>query len=169
MLSKMTAWGVGPRIALISLSYYALVILVHILLPGRFVVTSGHSIVFLIVGIGLILFGLFLWFSGARIIDKAFDDGVLLTTGVYALVRHPMYAGFILFIAPGIAVCIRSWLLLTPSIFAYIVFRMLIREEDAYLEGKFGRTFLDYKAGVNAIVPFIRFQRKSSAAAKADR
>ena len=164
MLSKMTAWGVGPKIAFISLSYYAVVIFLHILLPGQFTVTRGYSIVFLVVGISLILCGIFLWVSGARIIDKAFDNGTLLTNGVYAFVRHPMYSGFIVFIAPGVAICFRSWLLLTPSVLAYVVFRILIREEDAYLEGKFGQTFRDYKARANAIVPFIRFHRRCNIA-----
>jgi protein-S-isoprenylcysteine O-methyltransferase Ste14 len=113
----------------------------------------------------LILSGIYLWVSGARIIDKAFDSGVLLTRGVYAFVRHPMYSGFIVFIAPGIAICFRSWLLLTPSILAYVVFRILIREEDEYLEGRFGQAFLDYRSRVNAIIPFIRIQGDKRAAA----
>jgi protein-S-isoprenylcysteine O-methyltransferase Ste14 len=165
----MTAWGVGPKIAFISLSYYAVVVFLHILLPGQFVTTRGYSIMFLIPGICLILFGIYLWASGARIIDKAFDRGVLLTRGVYAFVRHPMYSGFIVFIAPGIAICLRSWLLLTPPMLAYLVFRTLIKEEDAYLEGKFGQVFLDYRSRVNAIIPFIRIRRSKRAAANISR
>jgi protein-S-isoprenylcysteine O-methyltransferase Ste14 len=165
MRNRMTAWGVGPKIAFISLFYCPAVIFLHILMPGQFVVTRGHSVVFFFPGIGLILSGIYLWVSGARIIDKAFDSGVLLTRGVYAFVRHPMYSGFIVFIAPGIAICFRSWLLLTPSILAYVVFRILIREEDEYLEGRFGQAFLDYRSRVNAIIPFIRIQGDKRAAA----
>jgi protein-S-isoprenylcysteine O-methyltransferase Ste14 len=131
MRNKMTAWGVGRKLAGFPLKYYALTVILHILMPSRFFITKTPHIVFPV-------------------------KGELLTTGIYAFVRHPMYSGMVFFISPGIALCFRFWLLLTPSLLAYVLFRILIKEEDTYLEQKFGQAFLDHKSRVNAIIPFIR-------------
>lgn len=153
----MTAWGIGLRLAAVSLGYLLIAAIAHFNDPDLMLMTRAPAIVFPIIGIILIVIGLAMWASGARIIDKAFDEGKLLTSGVYAIVRNPMYSGLIVFVAPGIALSFRSWPLLTVPIVAYIGFRFLIHKEEKYLEDKFGQQYLDYKSNVNSIIPFVRF------------
>jgi len=152
--NKMNAWGIGPKLAFLSLLYLVLASFFHFSRPDIFTLTQIPFTISTIVGTLLIVVGLTMWACGARIIDKAFTEGRLITTGVYALVRNPMYSGFIVFIAPGIALWFRSWILLTVPVIAYIIFKMLIKSEDTYLEKKFGQEFLEYKTRVNALIPF---------------
>ena len=159
MSNRMTAWGVGPRLAFISLAYFALAAIVHISNPGLFVMAETPHVVFPIVGTTLIVIGLVLWALAVREIDLAFSEGRLLTRGAYAIVRNPMYSGFIVFVAPGIALWLRSWPLLTVPLVAGMAFKLLIKKEENYLEEKFGQAYLDYEAKVNALVPFVRFPR----------
>jgi protein-S-isoprenylcysteine O-methyltransferase Ste14 len=125
MSNKMTAWGIGPRLAFISLAYFALAAIIHISNPGLFVMTQTPHIVFPIVGTTLIVIGLVLWASAVREIDRAFCEGRLLTKGAYAIVRNPMYSGFIVFVAPGIALWLRSWPLLTVPLVTGMLFKLL--------------------------------------------
>jgi|GEM_PF-323333 len=155
---RMTAWGVGPKIACISLTYLAFAIIIQVKYPGITLMTTNRNIIFYTLGSVFILVGLIIWASGARIIDKAFNENKLLTDGIYSIVRHPMYSGFIVFISPGIALIFRSWPLLSASIVAYIVFKLLIPQEENYLEMKFGQAYIQYKSRVYAIIPFLHFK-----------
>jgi protein-S-isoprenylcysteine O-methyltransferase Ste14 len=72
----------------------------------------------------------------------------IVSRGVYRLTRNPMYVGMALLqtaIAIGWA---NGWiLLLVPAVLA-IVQSTAIRHEEAYLERKFGESYLAYKRSV---------------------
>jgi protein-S-isoprenylcysteine O-methyltransferase Ste14 len=155
----MTAWGVGRGLGRITYSYLAFTIILHIIRPDIFTITQIPFLASAILGTILIIIGLVMWALGARIIRKAFHEGRLLTKGVYAIVRNPMYSGLIVFISPGIALWFRSWLIFTVPIVAYIAFKLLIKEEENYLKEEFGQEYLDYKSKVNALIPFPHFSK----------
>ena len=94
-------------------------------------------------------------FAG-QAIDGAYGEDDLATTGIFGLVRHPIYSAWIVFLIPGLAVLSRSWLLLPTPLAAYLVFKLRIWKEDAYLEDRFGQQYLDYRRHVNEIVPWPR-------------
>ena len=88
----------------------------------------------------------------------AYNRGQLATSGIYGLVRNPMYSAWILFVIPGLVVLTRSWpLFLTPFV-AYAAFKLLIRREYGYLRGKFGPSYTEYAERVNELVPMPRFR-----------
>lgn len=162
---RISVWGVGPRMVLFCLPNLALAILVHIMEPELTITPSPIHAISLI-GAFLIVVGICLWAPGARRIDRAFHKGELLTDGVYSIVRHPMYSGIIVFIIPGIAFLLNFWSLMTVSFVAYIVFRLLIKDEDIFLEQKFGESFLEYKLKVNALIPYVSFHKQPNSLTK---
>jgi hypothetical protein len=83
-----------------------------------------------------------------------------VTSGVFGLVRHPVYSAWIVFNIPAIALLFRSWPLLLTPLLAYAVFKLSIRTEDEYLESRFGPEFLDYRARVNELIPVPRFRQR---------
>jgi protein-S-isoprenylcysteine O-methyltransferase Ste14 len=83
----------------------------------------------------------------------------LVTSGVFGIVRHPIYAAWIVFNLPGIALLCRSWPMLGAAVVAYAVFKLSIKREDDYLEQRFGQAYRDYRSRVNEIVPFPRQRR----------
>lgn len=84
--------------------------------------------------------------------------GDLVTHGLYDRVRHPQYAGMIVFIVGALV----QWptlptLVMAPVLVAAYV--RLARREDAELEAVFGDTYRQYRALVPAFVPQIQYRR----------
>jgi protein-S-isoprenylcysteine O-methyltransferase Ste14 len=70
----------------------------------------------------------------ARALNRAYKRDELVSSGVFALARHPIYSAWIVLIAPGLALLSRSWLQLLTPLVAYAVFKLLIHQGDEYLE-----------------------------------
>jgi len=73
---------------------------------------------------------------------------VILDKGLYAYSRNPIYVGMILaYIA--VAIGAMSYLALALLLLVLLIIRYhVIAREEAYLERKFGDTYLNYKARV---------------------
>ncbi len=68
--------------------------------------------------------------------------------GVYRLTRNPMYLSLAL-LQSGIGIGVGNlWILLLVPLACFFVYKTAIRHEEAYLERKFGTTYLDYKNSV---------------------
>lgn len=88
----------------------------------------------------------------ARVTIK--EDHQLIQNGPYALVRHPIYSGFILAYL-GTAIVygeIRGLLGVALSALGWV---LKLRTEEALLSEQFGSAYLDYKRRVKALVPFV--------------
>lgn len=69
----------------------------------------------------------------------------IITTGLYAHSRNPIYATFCL-INIGVGCYLNSlWVLISFLPSAFLVYHIAIRREEAYLEAKFGKEYLRYK------------------------
>jgi len=82
-------------------------------------------------------------------------DDRLITTGIRARVRHPVYLGhlceiFAWSVGTGLLIC---WLL---TAFAIATGAVMIRMEDAELQKRFGEQFLAYRGRVPALLPKLR-------------
>ena len=82
-------------------------------------------------------------------------DDRLITTGIRARVRHPVYLGHLCemlawSIGTGLFVC---WLL---TLFAMVTGAVMIRMEDAELEKRFGAPYSIYRDRVPALLPKLR-------------
>ena len=89
--------------------------------------------------------------SGRRTRNRKAD--VLNTTGMYSIVRHPLYLGNYL-MALGAFLFPRTWFL--PVIFslAFILhYERVIFSEEEYLESKFGDEFRAWAAKIPIIIP----------------
>lgn len=76
------------------------------------------------------------------------DSTSLVSTGVYAITRNPIYLGMLLVLIAG-ALCLTSlWALLAPLSFALYITRFQIIPEERALETLFGLAFADYKRRV---------------------
>ncbi len=82
-------------------------------------------------------------------------DQRLVTTGIRARVRHPVYLGHLCemlawSVGTGLAVC---WLL---TAFAIATGAVMIRLEDAELQKRFGQEYERYRFSVPAVIPRLR-------------
>jgi protein-S-isoprenylcysteine O-methyltransferase Ste14 len=154
---NMTVLGIAPKLGIVFFVSLFFTLALQLKRPELFTITQVPYPVLIILGALFIIIGLLLWASSARVVDKAFKEGKLLTTGIYGIVRNPLYSGLAIFFSTGLALCLRSWVMLIVPVVSYIAFKLLIPAEDKYLLEKFGQQFLEYKSSVNAIIPFPHF------------
>ena len=150
---QMTRWGIGPKFTIISLIYAAIVFTIQNTLLSEFRFVIYSTLINKILGVVLILIGFVIFLIPAFTIDKYFYEGKLCTKGVYAYLRHPIYAAWISFIVPGFVIFRGSILGITIPIFMYIIFRVLIPAEEKYLLDKFGDEYVEYRSKVGAVFP----------------
>ena len=73
---------------------------------------------------------------------------VLVTDGAYAWTRNPGYLGlWIALTGVGLAFAL-DWLLIMIGPLSVLVSLVVVRREEAVLEQRFGRAYLDYKQRV---------------------
>jgi protein-S-isoprenylcysteine O-methyltransferase Ste14 len=85
----------------------------------------------------------------------------LTTTGIYSVVRHPLYLGNFL-ILTGMALWPHTWWLvaLSTCLFALFYERIMVAEE-AFLRERFGEAFETWAAATPAFIPKLRGWRPS--------
>jgi protein-S-isoprenylcysteine O-methyltransferase Ste14 len=147
MEKKMSVMGVGAKIAIPILVYLIAAEAVSLLTAPLFTITAQYSVL-LVIGIALAVIGFSLNLLAAFAMLKAHKDGRLATGGLYKIFRDPMYVLQICLTLPGLFLLFNSWLVLAGVIPAYIAYRVFVREEHAYLAGKYGDVYTRYVAGV---------------------
>ncbi len=157
MTNRLSRWGVGPRIMLTAGGYACLAGIATYLRPEACLIRSIPYPVFLLVGAVLMLVGIPMLVVAGRAAMRAYNQDKLATTGIFSLTRNPIYAAWIVFIVPGLAVLARSWPLLLTPLVAYAAFKVWIKKENDYLEQRFGNDYREYRARVNELIPLPRF------------
>ena len=118
---------------------------------------------FFVLGIALVIGGLFFRFWAIQTLGKFFrtrvmiqDEHRLITSGPYKYLRNPSYTALLL-ILPGFGFGIGNWLsalvLFAAGVIAY-AWRIAVVEEPA-LAKQFGEEFQAYKKKTWALIPFI--------------
>jgi methanethiol S-methyltransferase len=110
----------------------------------------------------VLIIGGFLLLSAAwRVLYQAQREHALATQGVYAFMRHPQYAGFILIMS--------GFLLQWPTILTLAMFPVLVtmyvllaRREERDAIAAFGDAYLRYRAQTPAFFPHWKTQRSAS-------
>ena len=159
---KMPAFGVGPIYVITCLILTIVALCLHLkgyLYQGEL---NKGKIIFIISGILLILFGIFLWVQAVIVekINKKVKEKKLITSGVYSFVRNPVYSAFI-FIFTGILLLTANFfLLILPFIFGALLTILMKNTEEKWLKNEFGKEYEIYLKEVNRVIPWIR--RKSN-------
>src|SRR5579864_9172449 len=78
----------------------------------------------------------------------------LITTGPYAVVRHPIYTGILTgFLGMAIAISqVRGFIVV---VLIFVVFWLKLRMEEAWMRSQFGETYAGYARQTAALVPYI--------------
>lgn len=152
----MRIWGVGIRLLVLTFLYGMFMLGVDRLIfqvsnPAWFPDGVLYPVLITLLVIGIP----YLVLSGKKL-TADFDGKSLITDGVFGYVRNPIYSAWILFIIPAVCLLSRSVLVMTTPVFAYLLFRTLVREEEMLLQKEFGEAYDSYRRQVNQIVPWFR-------------
>ncbi|MBZ5578640.1 MAG: isoprenylcysteine carboxylmethyltransferase family protein [Acidobacteriia bacterium] len=163
-MTKPTRFGIGPRITLVTATYATIAAMATFVWPDACLMRFFPASMWFAAGGILIAIGVPWLAVAVTTVMRAYNRDQLATSGIFAVVRNPVYAAWIVFIGPGVMLLTRSWPLLLTPVVAYLTFRSLIHREDDYLAERFGRAYLDYRASVQELFPFPRFRHSSMAA-----
>lgn len=143
----------GKRLVFLQ---FALIIVLAIF-PDSATVAPGLNIA----GTVFIAIGLVLLFAGFKGLGKSLtanpvpnEDGVLVTTGIYSIVRHPIYLG-LLVITLGLVVSSGVWaqIIVWVALAVLLVYKM--RWEEVMLSKKY-KGYAQYMATVPALIPGLK-------------
>lgn len=82
------------------------------------------------------------------------QDHELITTGPYAVVRHPIYTGILVgFLGTAIALSQVRGIIALGLVF--LVFWAKFRMEEAWMRSQFGETYANYEQQTAALVPYV--------------
>ena len=116
------------------------------------------KIFFIIAAIFMILLGIYLWIQSVIVqkINKKVTEKKLITTGVYSIVRNPVYSAFI-FIFTGLLLFTANYILLIlPFVFWAFLTILMQNTEEKWLKNEFGKEYEIYLKKVNRVIPRIR-------------
>ena len=113
------------------------------------------------VGIAMIAIGVVTLFAGFRGLGKSLtanpvpnEDGVLVTKGIYGIVRHPIYLG-LLIITLGLVVSSGVWAQIIVWVALAVLLTYKMRWEEVLLSAKY-KGYAEYMAKVPAIIPGLK-------------
>lgn len=152
----LSVWGVGPVYSLICAALTAAGIIVRNLGWLDSGDVPAWDVPMTVLGIVLVVAGGILYLQ-AHLRMKLFDHvraNHLVTTGVFAWVRNPVYSGAMLACTGLLLMAHNLWLLLLPPVFWGLMTAMLIPTEEKWLRELYGQEYTDYCARVNRCIPW---------------
>ncbi|MDA2912868.1 isoprenylcysteine carboxylmethyltransferase family protein [Acidobacteriia bacterium AH_259_A11_L15] len=113
------------------------------------------------VGLALYAGGTVLAFAALRALGKQYsgyvtlqEDHRLVQTGIYGLIRHPIYLrGLLVFL--GLPLLFRSWLVVPLFVFGLVFVALRIRQEEKLLAEHFGAEFEAYRRRTWRLLPYL--------------
>ena len=151
--NHLPVFGIGPYlIGLIAIiSIFSIIFSFKNAIPNY----PTNQIVMTVIGVILIACGLVFWSSAVlrSRIDNSIRNNQLITTGIYGIVRHPIYAAFLYAITGFIFIANNLTLLILPVIYWIILTLAMIKTEEKWLIELYGDDYLDYSKSVNRFIP----------------
>lgn len=139
--------GSGDRIMLFTLPFVVLGVIVNVVWPSLFDV-GGPSQILEAVSIVLIALGVAIWAWSVVLVITKVPSKKLITTGPYAVVKHPLYTGVALLVLPGAGFLLNTWLGVLIGIAMYTGSRIFSPREEKILSDTFGAGWEEYRKKV---------------------
>ncbi|MBF0202885.1 MAG: hypothetical protein HQK67_00935 [Desulfamplus sp.] len=147
-------FGIGPMGAIISLFLLAIFVWADSMI--KLYIVADYTGLMKTMGIllGILGLGLHVWsFSTLR---NWWVDNQLCTRGPFKFFRHPMYAAWITFICPGLALYLNSWFYLFWVLLLHLLWHKLVKKEELIMINMFGNIYKDYAMRTGRFFPKMR-------------
>jgi len=135
--------GSGDKIMLLTLPFLVIGLILNIWRPELFAV-GGPSPTLRVLSISLLVPGLIIWLWSVVLILTKVPRQELITSGPFALVKHPLYTSVALLVLPWVSFLLNSWLGLLLGIILYIASRVFAPQEERDLARLFGTAWDEY-------------------------
>ena len=148
--------GVGPLyvVTIILMTIISITLSATGIIP---VITfANFQWIFILIGILCFIIGITLWLKAVIIdrLDAHIIKNELVTTGVYAYVRNPVYSAF-MFVCTGVLLIYGNLvLLLLPIIYWGFMTVLMKSTEEKWLEDLYGQEYIQYLQRINRCIPW---------------
>jgi protein-S-isoprenylcysteine O-methyltransferase Ste14 len=139
--------GAGDKLGRLALPFLVVGIVLNILYPSIFSV-GGPPDWLRVSSIALLIPGVVIWLWSVGLILTRVPRGELITTGPYALVKHPLYTGVAFLVLPWAGFLFDTWLGVLIGAVLYIGSRLYSGEEERVLAKQFGQEWELYARSV---------------------
>lgn len=159
--SHLPVFGIGPVYVIICM----IMTILGLVLNNSSLLNSGKQLNLIplsnIIGVMLIIAGIILWINAVIIqkISEEIKKGKLVTSGVYSIVRNPIYLAFLLAFTGILVMAHNLYLLILPFLYYILLTLIMKHTEEKWLLKKFGNQYAEYCNKVNRCIPW--FPRKS--------
>ena len=109
-----------------------------------------------IAGALLIALGVFMWIQAVVVskVDKSIVENKLVTTGVYAWVRNPIYSAFMILCTGVLLIAGNAFFFVLPLVYWLFMTVLMKRTEEKWLRELYGAEYEDYCRRVNRCWPW---------------
>ncbi len=135
--------GNGRKIGLLTLPFLIVGITMNIMFPGFFFVNGTSGLLFP-VSIVILAVGVVDWAWTVVLIITKIPKRQLITTGPYAIIKHPLYDGVALLVLPWAGFLLNTWLGVVIGIVVFIGSKIFSPEEERVLAKIFGSEWEAY-------------------------
>lgn len=150
-------FGVGPVIVFGQVLITAIAIGLTYVFDVNFASFAILEIPFIVIGILFIMFGFYLDLS-AKYKSKLFknvEENKLITDGVYAYTRNPVYSGGFLICVGAVFIANNLLLFIVPVVCWIYMTIFLIKTEEVWLKDLYGQDYIEYCKKVNRCIPWV--------------
>ncbi|MBI5230598.1 MAG: hypothetical protein HY876_00325 [Coriobacteriales bacterium] len=139
--------GSGDRIGKLAAPFVVVGVALNVWRPAWFSVGGPPSAPKVVAGIALAI-GVVAWGWSVALILTRVPRGELITTGPFALVKHPLYTAVSLLVLPAVGILLNSWLGALIGAVFYRGSRLYAPDEERTLAEAFGVEWDRYVATV---------------------
>ena len=139
--------GSGDKIALLTLPFVIVGVILNVAFPAVFDV-GGPSDALRVISIVVLIAGIAVWLWSVVLILRKVPRGELITSGPFALVKHPIYTSVALLVLPWVGFLFDTWLGAALGIVLYLASRRVAPEEETVLSRTFGERWATYRRAV---------------------
>jgi protein-S-isoprenylcysteine O-methyltransferase Ste14 len=139
--------GSGDRIGVFTLPFLVVGLVLNARYPSRFAV-GGPPKPLRALSLAVLVPGVAMWAWSIVLILTKVPKGKLITSGPYALVKHPLYTAVALQVLPWAGFLCNTWLGAPIGLVLYAGSRRFAPAEEAELSKIFGAAWDDYRRAV---------------------
>lgn len=150
---KMSIMGDAPRLVPWLLAVLGPAIAFTVAWPDVSGFAGRFQTVARVAGAEWFVVGLAFWASAAVGLVRAWRADELCTHGAYGLCRHPIFAWWVLFVLPSVALFFDAWPFFVAAVGVWLIVRPAMRSEDAYVARRFPEEHAVYRTNVRPLWP----------------
>lgn len=135
--------GSGEKIGLLLLPFLVIGSALNALRPSLFSV-GGPPMVLKMLSAIVLVPGITIWLWSVVLILTRVPKQELITSGPYALVKHPLYTGVALLVLPWAGLLLNTWLGALIGVVLYVGSRIFAPEEEQKMASAFGASWDEY-------------------------